>query len=177
LQRKPANRLGLRGALEVKEHEWLKYYPWKELYDKTLESPFIPKDGDNFDSRYCNKMEVLGNETKAKYDSYLRNDALKTSFKCFTYIYKEETQDIHNFNNPHNNIINISDICSIDMNRGMNLNMSIISKCTSSNNSVQHRIRVDPSILIENKFIKIKNQSNSASTSSLLRQYSTKQLY
>lgn len=43
LQRKPANRLGLRGAQEVKDHVWLKYYPWKDLYDKKLESPFIPK--------------------------------------------------------------------------------------------------------------------------------------
>ena len=43
LQRKPANRLGLRGAVEIKDHAWLKYYPWKDLYDKKLESPFIPK--------------------------------------------------------------------------------------------------------------------------------------
>ena len=43
LQRKPANRLGLRGAIEIKDHAWLKYYPWKDLYDKKLESPFIPK--------------------------------------------------------------------------------------------------------------------------------------
>jgi hypothetical protein len=43
LQRKPANRLGLRGAVEIKDHAWLKYYPWKDLYDKKLDSPFIPK--------------------------------------------------------------------------------------------------------------------------------------
>jgi len=43
LQRKPANRLGLRGAQEIKDHAWLKYYPWKDLYEKKLESPFVPK--------------------------------------------------------------------------------------------------------------------------------------
>lgn len=43
LQRKPSNRLGLNGAGEVKEHPWIKYFPWKELYEKKLEAPFVPK--------------------------------------------------------------------------------------------------------------------------------------
>lgn len=43
LQRKPSNRLGLNGASEVKEHIWIKYFPWKELYEKKLEAPFVPK--------------------------------------------------------------------------------------------------------------------------------------
>jgi len=33
----------LRGAQEIKDHAWLKYFPWKDLYEKKLESPFIPK--------------------------------------------------------------------------------------------------------------------------------------
>ena len=32
LQRKPANRLGLRGPTEVKEHLWFRGYDWKNLY-------------------------------------------------------------------------------------------------------------------------------------------------
>jgi hypothetical protein len=43
LQRKAANRLGLRGATELKEHAWLKYYNWKDLYDKKIEPPYVPK--------------------------------------------------------------------------------------------------------------------------------------
>ena len=31
IQRKPANRLGLRGPTEVKEHQWFKNYDWKNL--------------------------------------------------------------------------------------------------------------------------------------------------
>lgn len=29
--------------MEVKEHVWIRYFPWKELYEKKLESPFVPK--------------------------------------------------------------------------------------------------------------------------------------
>jgi serine/threonine protein kinase len=42
IQRKPANRLGLNGPKEVKEHPWIKDFPWKKLIDKELESPYIP---------------------------------------------------------------------------------------------------------------------------------------
>lgn len=43
LQRKPANRLGLRGAQEVKDHVWFKNYPWKDLYEKRINPTFVPK--------------------------------------------------------------------------------------------------------------------------------------
>lgn len=43
LQRKPSNRLGLRGAAEVKDHPWIKYFDWNNLYEKKIEAPFIPK--------------------------------------------------------------------------------------------------------------------------------------
>jgi len=31
IQRKPNNRLGLNGPNEVKNHPWLKNFPWDEL--------------------------------------------------------------------------------------------------------------------------------------------------
>lgn len=47
LQRKPSNRLGLNGAQEVKEHVWIKNFPWRELYQKKLEGKFVPKVKEN----------------------------------------------------------------------------------------------------------------------------------
>ena len=32
IQRKPTNRLGNNGALEVKSHPWLRDFPWQDLY-------------------------------------------------------------------------------------------------------------------------------------------------
>jgi serine/threonine protein kinase len=51
IQRKPQNRLGLNGPQEVKNHSWLRDYPWQKLIEKTLDPPFKPADEDNFDSR------------------------------------------------------------------------------------------------------------------------------
>jgi len=33
--------LGLDGPKEVKEHPWLKDYPWQKLYNKELDPPFV----------------------------------------------------------------------------------------------------------------------------------------
>lgn len=36
------NRLGINGPEEVKNHPWLKNFPWQKLQDRKIESPFIP---------------------------------------------------------------------------------------------------------------------------------------
>jgi serine/threonine protein kinase len=51
IQRKASNRLGCKGFAEVKDHPWLKDFPWKELCEKSLVAPFVPKNQDNFDPR------------------------------------------------------------------------------------------------------------------------------
>ena len=43
LMRKPANRLGLNGPSEVKNHMWLKDIDWQALSEKQLSAPFIPR--------------------------------------------------------------------------------------------------------------------------------------
>jgi serum/glucocorticoid-regulated kinase 2 len=110
LQRKPVNRLGLRGAQEVREHAWLKYYPWKDLYEKKIDPPFVPRIGDNFDAKYCNAPEKLGNNTREKYDQYLRDETFKDAFKDFYFYYNDfDPNDKNNSKekklfNPHLNI-------------------------------------------------------------------------
>lgn len=83
LQRKPANRLGLRGAAEVKEHAWFKYYNWKDLYLMRLQSPFVPKVGDNFDFKYCTSPDKVGIETQERYYTIMNDSKYKDSFRDF----------------------------------------------------------------------------------------------
>jgi len=42
IKRWPAERLGIGGNKEVKEHPWFKDFPWRDLQDRKLVSPFIP---------------------------------------------------------------------------------------------------------------------------------------
>jgi serine/threonine protein kinase len=42
LQRKPANRLGLNGPNEVKQHIWLKDVDWQAVIEMKLSPSFIP---------------------------------------------------------------------------------------------------------------------------------------
>ena len=49
IQRKPQNRLGNGGVHEVKDHPWLRDFPWDDLAEKKVQSPFIPPKEDNFD--------------------------------------------------------------------------------------------------------------------------------
>lgn len=85
LQRKPMNRLGCNGIVEIKEHLWLKYYPWKDLYDKNLEAPFMPKHQDNFDKRYCEGPDKIGNDTLERYQNLYKNEALNEIFINYSF--------------------------------------------------------------------------------------------
>jgi hypothetical protein len=107
LQRKPANRLGLRGPTEVKEHPWIKDFDWKNLYLGNLKAPFLPKKGDNFDSHYCNAPEKMGIDTEERYRSIRGSQKFKECFLEFYYFNRYSKNNInkgeikYNFKNPH----------------------------------------------------------------------------
>ena len=103
IQRKPSNRLGYRGATELKEHSWFKYYAWKDLYLGKIKSPFIPKEGDNFDEKYCNKIEQVGISTKERYLKIKEMSNYKFAFKDFYYFNRdnEEKSYTNICKNPH----------------------------------------------------------------------------
>ncbi len=96
IQRKPANRLGLRGPTEVKEHLWFKNYDWKNLYLGKLKAPFLPKKGDNFDFHYCNAPEKIGMETEERYRLIKGSQKCKENFIGFYYF--------NRYDNSNNNM-------------------------------------------------------------------------
>lgn len=107
LLRKPSQRLGYHGAREIKDHPWLKNYPWRELYDNTLKAPFIPSNSDNFDHKYCNAMEKQGIDTQERYIEILQHLNYKNVFDDYFYFSIDITANANDnmkdfvFVNPH----------------------------------------------------------------------------
>jgi hypothetical protein len=64
----------------------MKNFPWKDLDDKKIIAPFIPKVGDNFDKRYCEALDRIGEETQERYQNYLRNKDMTKVFINYTFI-------------------------------------------------------------------------------------------
>ena len=114
LIRKKENRLGYKGINEVKDHPWIKYYPWSMIVDKTLPSPFIPQNNDNFDLRYCARTEKIGEETKMRYEELILENKFKNIFNNFLFNYdyeqklllKMKEKEKTNINLINKNVIN-----------------------------------------------------------------------
>ena len=106
LQRKQNKRLGYHGVTEVKEHQWFKDFPWKDLYTMKLTAPFIPKMNDNFDSTYCKAQEKIGIKTKERYNQIMSSSAYKNAFSSYYDFNRFNQQCLEQYNkekftNPH----------------------------------------------------------------------------
>ena len=176
LIRKPENRIGYKGINELKIHPWLKYYPWEMLYNKSLPSPFIPENKDNFDRRYCESSDVITEETKLRYEEILMDDIYKTAFKSFYYnsddeeFKKNNNLKSNNINNnqlkkkdnfinnnntkSHKLIITQNDKSITDINKKMvSMNSNNKKKKNSNNKTVKNSMKIIPSarnIIIKN---------------------------
>ena len=92
LERKEKRRLGYKeGVKELKQHPWMKYYPWKDLAKKNLPAPFIPENMDNFDKKYCESVDEISDETQIRYDEIILCTHYNTAFSDF-YFDKNEAQ-------------------------------------------------------------------------------------
>lgn len=88
LRKKPADRLGSKGAAEIKAHPWLSKINWKLLSEKKVEAPFKPKitgdyDVDNFDSEFTKEEamnSVIPNSNMGLVNRYQKE------FKGFSYM-------------------------------------------------------------------------------------------
>ena len=70
LERKKEKRLGYYGFEEIKSHPWLINFNWDDLINKRMKPCFIPPIGDNnYDKKYCNEPDRIGEETKNEYES------------------------------------------------------------------------------------------------------------
>ena len=87
LKRKPGQRLGIKGVLEVKNHEWFNDIDWKKMYNKNIIAPFIPKNGDNYDHKYCNAEEQINLSTIERYEEIVRSLDYYNNYVFDKYLY------------------------------------------------------------------------------------------
>ena len=133
LMRNPEERLGYKGINELKQHLWLKYYPWNLIKNKALPSPFIPSDSGNFDDKYCKGEDYIGEETKIRYVEILSKVNYDNCFKDFYYSidgYNKRKNEMLLLSNKkeENNEINKSININKDNNIRKNENKKIIEK-------------------------------------------------
>ena len=144
-------RLGNKyGIKELKEHQWLKYYLWDEIENKSLESPFIPDlDRDNFDKDYCKDNDIITEKTKKRYEKIILSTQYKTAFVDFYYnkdLIKEEKKK------------NLYDKKIVIDSNNININKNRILKGSQSNKN-KNRIILDTKKLgFESSVERIKNK-------------------
>ncbi len=81
--------MGFNGIGEIKEHPWLKNFAWKDLADGKMEPPFVPRNGDNFDKRYCEGADKIGGDTLERYHKYYKSQEYSSLFRNYTFFSNE----------------------------------------------------------------------------------------
>ena len=110
LERKKEKRLGFNGFEEVKNHPWLIDFNWDDLINKRMNPSFIPPLGDNnYDKKYCNEPDKIGDETqneyetiknKVDYDKYFQN------YSCNNKQFLEKIKILNEKQNKKKTILN-----------------------------------------------------------------------
>ena len=130
LERNKDLRLGAnKGIQELKEHQWLKYYPWDELEQKILPAPFVPEEIDNFDKSYCESEEKITQETKLRYKKIYSSNTYKIAFVDFYF-----NKDIAKYQRKQVKSKKVKNIIKNEENNNENKNENMDEKNTANNN-------------------------------------------
>ena len=161
LHRKPYKRLGCNGIKEIKDHPWFKKLNWEELLNKNMKSPFVPKNGDNFDKRYCEGVEQIDTQTKERYQYYKSKNKFKTLFINYTFIREEDKQQYINLLNTNKSNINKKN----KNNANSNFITTSSTKTSFGNNN---NIIIGNNLKNNEKDINISNHRNANSMTNIL---------
>jgi hypothetical protein len=164
LQRKPEYRLGNKGIWQLKQHRWLKYFPWDQLINKELESPFIPEKKDNFDRKYCEANDTVNIETLLRYEQYKKENEYNKYFINFTFYRiisenveekNEQTSLSKSNSNSLNNSFKNDDINSNEKNTIKDKEQNMATICsnedTETNNILYDKVKITDSEIKKNK--------------------------
>ena len=78
--------MGNGGAHEVKNHPWLRDFPWDDLENKRIKAPFVPPKEDNFDQKNINEewRDLEDEQFKENFLS-LRRQSIQSLFSGYYY--------------------------------------------------------------------------------------------
>ena len=86
IERKKEKRLGYNGFKEIKEHSWLIDFNWDDLLNKKIQPSFIPPLSDsNYDKKYCNEIEKIGDTTQREYNTIKNKIEYYKYFENYTF--------------------------------------------------------------------------------------------
>lgn len=71
LEKNPKERIGFKGAAEIKSHPWFEKVNWNALTNKAIKAPFVPiltsdADSSNFDEEFTTKSINSYSENKSE---------------------------------------------------------------------------------------------------------------
>ena len=143
IQRKPKNRLGRNSISEVINHPWLSGFDWEGLKEKNLRAYYIPKEGDNFDKKYCLQNNKLGTETQERYKEITLDPNYNAIFKKFDCdkipdelkFIDPKTKFGETTNNINNNICNSSNNSTASISRNNKISVYNENKKAANNNN------------------------------------------
>ena len=143
IKRKVRKRLGFYGINEIKNHAWFRGINWNLLLMKKIKSPYIPREGDNFDKKFCEFTNEFYMEInmKDKYNNIIKQKDYLNLFQNYTYLRPEEKDKVMNEFYFKNN-------GKYTMDRELKKSLSKIIKTNK-----HHQLKIDDEINDENKNI------------------------
>lgn len=143
--------------------------------------PYVPRNGDNFDKKYCEGIDKVGNETYERYQIYYKTDNFNEVFKNYTYIDLSDLKEVIEKENKINASNTSTPTRSILLNKpstitSTNLNFKTKVKIVDNpSNKNQHQVGSPLINSTPNRTLK-KVKSNSISSINF-SQYNTKSIY
>ena len=189
LIRKADKRLGHNGIVELKTHPWMESIDWELLAQKKIKPPFVPNHSENYDKKYCEGDDEIGEETIERYQEFAQSELYPDIFKNYTFCNLSYISNYHikRLKRFKENNINIRDIVEKNVNKvlkeennsinsfkKLNENLkenkyeSINSSIKINKNNSDININKNKSKYNKNKCGKIKNHSKSVED---LKQY------
>lgn len=142
----------------------MKYYPWKDLYDKNIEAPFQHNIREPWDPKYTNAPDKLGVDTKERYENILRSENFKGAFENYYFYYN--AFDPNDRNNPKESRILPNNHHKLQ--NGLN-------QLNNSNVISQGSLKEDKLIHSNSSFLNSNNNNNTNDKSSFVLRNSSSQ--